>query len=250
MERFSYEWIKFHKIAPDYEMQFLKWIHILKPKDFKDKRVLDAGCGMGRNSYWPLLYGAKEVIAFDHDYNIVKVAKKNLSEFKNAKICYQSIYGIKYRDYFDIAFSIGVVHHLQYPQKAITNLINSVKKNGTILIWVYGKEGNKWLVGIINLLRHFTSRLPLQVVDVLSYLVTSFLWIYLKIIKQAHPYFKQISKFDFWHLRSIVFDQLIPQIANYWSKDEVLAFFKDKRLKNIKIFRINDNSWTVAVQKK
>ena len=249
MERFSYEWVKFNKIVSDYEIQFLKWIHILKPKDFKDKRILDAGCGIGRNSYWPLLYGAKEVIAFDHDRNIVKVARKNLSNFKNVKIYYQSIYRMKYKDFFDIAFSIGVVHHLKYPQKAITNLINSVKKNGTILIWVYSKEGNERIVGIVNLLRYFTSRLPLQVADILSYLLTAFLLVYLKIIKQTNPYFQQISKFKFWHIRSIVFDQLIPQIANYWSRDEVLAFFKDKRLKNIKIFRVNNNSWTVTAQK-
>ncbi|MDD5415762.1 MAG: class I SAM-dependent methyltransferase [Candidatus Daviesbacteria bacterium] len=250
MERFSYEWVKFNKIVPDYEIQFLKWIHIFKPEDFKDKRILDAGCGMGRNSYWPLLYGAKEVVAFDHDHNIVNVARKNLSNFKNVKIYYQSIYRIIYKDYFDIAFSIGVIHHLQYPQKAITNLINSVKKNGTVLIWVYDKEGSKRIVEIVNFLRYFTSRLPLQIVDVLSYLITVFLWVYLKIIMQTHPYFQQISNFNFWHLRSIVFDQLIPKIANYWSREEVLALFKDKRLKNIKIFKVNNNSWTVTAQKK
>lgn len=75
-ERFGYEWNKFDKIIPDYETNFLKWVYPFKPKDFRNKRVLDAGCGTGRNSYWPLIYGAKEVVAFDYDKRTVSVAKK------------------------------------------------------------------------------------------------------------------------------------------------------------------------------
>ena len=50
-ERFGYEWNKFNKIVPKYELQFLKWVFPLKKEDFKDKKILDAGCGIGRNSY-------------------------------------------------------------------------------------------------------------------------------------------------------------------------------------------------------
>lgn len=250
MERFSYEWVKFNKIVPVYENQFLRWIHVLKPKHFKGKKILDAGCGIGRNSYWPLLYGAKEVVAFDHDHRIIDAAKNNLSKFKNAKILYRSIYNIKYKNDFDIAFSIGVIHHLQDPKKAVNNLINSVKRNGIVLIWVYGSEENKWIVRVVNSLRLFTSKLPLKLVYFLSYLITPILWIYLKIFKQTHPYFKQISVFKFWHLRSIVFDQLIPEIANYWTKQEALSLFDDDRLKDVKIYRVNNNSWTLIAKKR
>ncbi len=56
-------------------------------------------------------------------------------------------------------------------------------------------------------------------------------------------YFKLIRKFSFWHLRSIVFDQMLPSIANYWKKDEVLHLMKKTGLKNIKIAQVNDMSW-------
>ena len=72
-ERFSFEWKKYPLIIPEYEMQFLRWVYPLKPEDFMGKKVLDAGCGTGRNSFWPLIYGAKEVVAFDYDKEIVKI---------------------------------------------------------------------------------------------------------------------------------------------------------------------------------
>jgi len=53
-----------------------------------------------------------------------------------------------------------------------------------------------------------------------------------------------ISNFRFWHVHSIVFDQLLPEIANYWKKEEVLSLLEGKGLKDIKILHTNSNSWT------
>ena len=244
-ERFSFEWKKYPLIIPEYEMQFLKWVYPLRPKDFKGKRVLDAGGGTGRNSFWPLIYGAKEIVAFDYDREIVKVAKKNLSRFKNAEIAYKSIYDIKYDEKFDIVFSIGVIHHLDKPTQAIKNLIRATKRNGLVLIWVYGHDGNRLIIPIINLIRFFTSKLPLEIVNITTYLISIPIFIYLKLFKQQNLYLRQLSKFRFRHIHNIVFDQLIPKIAHYWKKGEVLDLFKDERLKGIRIYPVNNNSWTI-----
>lgn len=247
-ERFGYEWNKFNKIIPDYEIQFLKWVYPLNRDNFKDKKILDAGCGTGRNSYWPLTYGAKKVVAFDYDKKTVDVARRNLSKFNNASVNYESIYNINYNKEFDIAFSIGVVHHLENPHLAINNLVKAVKKGGIVLIWVYGYEGNEWIVNYINPVRKVTSRLPLPITNLISFIMTFPLFFFLK-FPQKHPYLKQLSKFKFWHIHSIVFDQLIPSIANYFRREEVLGLFKAKGLKDIQIFRVNNNSWTIIGKK-
>ncbi|MDT7908013.1 MAG: class I SAM-dependent methyltransferase [Candidatus Calescibacterium sp.] len=105
-KRFGYEWSKYGGIIPEYEIQFLRWVYPLKKEDFRGKEVLDAGCGTGRNSYWPLVYGAKRVVAFDYDERIVEVARRNLSQFKNAEVLLKSIYEIDFENEFDIVFSI------------------------------------------------------------------------------------------------------------------------------------------------
>jgi len=248
-ERFGYEWNKFNEILPQYEIQFLKWVYPLKKDDFRNKTILDAGCGIGRNSYWPLTYGAKKVVAFDYDERTVDAAKKNLSKFKNALVKYQSIYDLDYKGEFDIAFSIGVMHHLENPHLAINNLVKAVKKNGIVLIWVYGYEGNEWIVRYINPIRAITSKLPLSITNLISLTMTIPLLIFLNIIPQKHPYLNQLSAFNFRHIHLIVFDQLVPKIANYWKKEEVLKLFEGKGLKGIKIFRVNNNSWTILGKK-
>lgn len=252
-KRFGYEWHKYNQLDSNYEMQFRKWIGLLKPGDFKDKKVLDAGCGMGRNSYWALKYGAKQLLAFDYDQRSVAAAKKNLSCFNNCQIEFRNIYELPWQNEFDIAFSIGVIHHLENPYLAVNNLIKSVRPGGTILIWVYGYQGNQWIVRLVNPVRkNITSKLPVGLVHFLSHFASLPLWLWVKTFKGPGPYLNQLSKFKFWHTHSIVFDQLIPKVANYWRKEEAYQLFDNfrKDLKEINIYPVNNNSWTVLAKKK
>ena len=245
-KRFGYEWKKYSRLDPNYESQFKNWISPLQPEIFKGKKVLDAGCGMGRNSYWALKYGAKELVAFDYDKNSLKSAYKNLNSFKNAFVVYKSIYQIDWQDQFDIVFCIGVIHHLQDSQLAIINLKKALKLGGLLLIWVYGYENNEWIVKWINpIRRNITSKLPVSLLHFLSYFCSFPLWLYLKIRPPKSAYLKQISTFKYKHLHSIVFDQLLPAIANYYKKDEAYHLLSQAGLKNINISHTNNKSWTV-----
>lgn len=223
-QRFGYEWDHYSWMADNYEHQFRNWTHPLTPADWKGKKVLDAGCGMGRNSYWPMRYGAAAITAFDHDERSVARAKETLKDFPSAEVRYESIYNIPWKDAYDIAFSIGVIHHLKDPKQAVARIVETLKPGGTLLIWVYSFEGNEWIVRFVDPTRiHLTSKLPLAIVHALSYLFSVPLYAFVKVFKGPSAYFKQLSQFDLWHINSIVFDQLIPDIAHYWKKDEVLA---------------------------
>ena len=235
---------------PEHEEQFNKWIYPLTKKDFINKIILDAGCGNGRNAYWMLKYSAKKVVAFDYDDSTITVAKKNLNKFKNCLVKYNSIYEINYKEEFDISMAIGVIQHLEYPERAVNSLVEATKKNGLVLIWVYAHEGNEWIVKYINPIRKITSCLPVFLVNMLSSLLAVVLYSYLHLIKQQKEYFIQLSKFRFWVIHNIILDQLIPKIANYWTKEEALKKFDNKNLKDIEIHKINNNSWTLIGRKR
>src|SRR3989338_10853098 len=110
--RFGYEWDRYSRMTSDYEPQFRNWTHPMTPEDWKGLRVLDAGCGMGRNSYWPMRWGAASVTAFDYDERSVARAQETLKEFPNARVLFSSIYDIKWKNEFDVAFAIGVIYNL------------------------------------------------------------------------------------------------------------------------------------------
>jgi len=251
-DRFGYEWDKYCEILPIYQEQFDRWTGVLiKKSDWKGKSFLDVGCGIGRNSFWPLTYGASDALCIDVDKRTLECANNNLKQFNNVKVVNRSAYKIDKKDKFDIAFSIGVIHHLENPKLALENMVKAVKSGGYVLIWVYGYENNEWIVKYFNPIRKmFFSRLPISIVHFLSIFPTLFLYIVIRLIKGKTEYIKLIRKFSFSHLRSIVFDQMLPKIANYYKEEEVKELMKSVGLTDVKTNWVNEMSWTVIGKKK
>lgn len=161
-KEFGYEWEAYSEILPEHRDQFWTWVQPLQPDDFKGKSFLDAGCGMGRNSFWALRAGATAGVAFDFDQRTVAAAKRNLQAFPTCTVDYASIYEFHRPNEFDIVFCIGVLHHLADPQRAVAHLASAVKPGGLLAVWVYGKEGNRLYLSLLHPLRVLTKRLPLR----------------------------------------------------------------------------------------
>jgi SAM-dependent methyltransferase len=243
-ERFGYEWSHYNEIRADYETQFRKWTPFLGPDDWKDASTLDVGCGTGRNSLWPLKYGAREATAIDIDEGSLAVARHNLAPFPNATVLKQSAFDIGFEDRFDIAFSIGVIHHLESPELALKQMVKAAKPGGRVLIWVYGYENNEWIVRFADPLRKaLFSRLPIGLVHHLSLYPSAVLWLLLRLGVGRLAYFDLLRTFSFRHIRSIVFDQMLPRIAHYWRRETVQGLMEEAGLKNVQLEWVNQMSW-------
>jgi 2-polyprenyl-3-methyl-5-hydroxy-6-metoxy-1,4-benzoquinol methylase len=120
---------------------------------WKDARFLDVGCGMGRNSYWPMKWGAAGGAAIDVDQRSLSSAGRTLREYPSVDVCQKSVYDLAEENVFDIVFSIGVIHHLSDPQLALQKMVAATKPEGQVLVWVYGRENNGWIVWLANPLR-------------------------------------------------------------------------------------------------
>jgi ubiquinone/menaquinone biosynthesis C-methylase UbiE len=244
-ERFGYEWATYFEIRPEYEEQFRRWAVHISPDDWRGKSFLDVGCGMGRNSYWPMTYGAAEGVAIDVDRRSLKAAKANLARFPAIKVEERSAYDIGHENAFDIAFSIGVIHHLEHPERALAGMVKAVKPGGKVLIWVYGLENNRWIVYLFNPLRKaLFSRLPIGFVHHLSLYPTVLLWIGLRLGLGRIAYFDLLRRMTFRHVRSIVFDQMLPKIANYWPRTKVKGLLQEQGLTDVMLAWVNEMSWS------
>jgi SAM-dependent methyltransferase len=249
-DRFGYEWTRFDDLVPEYEEQFNRWISVLESDNLEGLYVVDAGCGTGRNSFWMNQRNARRILAFDVESSTVDVARRNLREYENIQVKRMSIYeaSMPNGELADIAFSIGVVHHLSDPKRAISRLSQLVKQNGYVVIWVYGAEGNRWLLRFLNPLRKLTKHIPMPVLNGLSNFLAIPLYFYLRLPVPKSQYLNLISNFRYWHLKSIVLDQLLPKIANYWSQAEVKDLMETSGLRNVVVKPVNGMSWSASGQ--
>lgn len=244
-ERFGYEWRIYAEILPEHEEQFRRWTAPLVPEDWRGKEFLDVGCGMGRNSYWPLKYGAAGGVAVDIDERSLESARDNLRSFPTMQVVRTSAYDLPFENRFDLAFSIGVIHHLEHPQRALEKMTRAVKPGGRVLIWVYGDENNRWLVSVLDpLRRRLFSHLPIGLTHHLSLYPAVLLWALLRLGLRPIEYFRLIASFDFAHLRAIVFDQMLPCIAHYWPRDAVARMMAEAGLEEVRLTWVNQMSWS------
>lgn len=246
---FGHEWSMYPDIIDLHEKQFEGWITPLATSFFKGKSFLDAGCGIGRNSLWALKAGASSGYAFDFDQRTVAVARENLKQYPHCRVAFQSIYDLDISAEFDVAFCIGVIHHLADPKKAMANLVRSVKPGGTLIIWAYAYEGNeRYLFFFDYFRRKFFSRLPVGVSLWLARILTAFLKIYL-LLPHRSSYLKMLKTHSFRHLESMVFDQIIPSISKYYHRNEVADLIQGLDVRLETLTHTHGMSWTLVARK-
>jgi SAM-dependent methyltransferase len=243
-ERFGYEWHTYSELRPEYEEQFRRWTSLLQPEEWRGLTFLDVGCGMGRNSYWPMSYGAAGGLAIDVDERSLAAARRTLAPFPSVRVETRSAYDIGCRDAFDLVYAIGVIHHLQEPQRALAQMATAARPGGRVLIWVYGLENNRWIVTLVDPLRTaLFSRLPVGVVHHLALYPAAILWLLLRLGAGRLAYFRLLRQFTFRHLRSIVFDQMLPKIAHYWPRATVERMLHEQGLHDVRLTWVNEMSW-------
>ena len=264
-DSFGWEWNNFDEIRPEYHQQFLDWVAPLTPADFVGKRVLEGGCGKGRHSSLAAKFGAMEVFAVDLG-SAVEAAYRNTRHLDAVHVIQGDIAHLPLKRCADLAFSVGVLHHLPEPRKGFRALVDKVVEGGRIAVWVYGYEGNEWIVGLVDPIRNqVTSRLPrrllYELARPLGYLVAG-------AAKQVYQplslrsgllatlygrlfykdYLTYIARLPVREIHSIVFDQLVTRVAHYLRREEVASWFEDERLGEVELTRHNGNSWRAGAR--
>ncbi|MBI4821322.1 MAG: methyltransferase domain-containing protein [Deltaproteobacteria bacterium] len=256
VDRFGRQWNDFDFLTHYYEQQFLGWIGPNRPEDFKDKIVLEGGCGKGRHSSLVSSWGAKDVIAVDLG-SAVDTAFRNCRHLPNVHVVQADLFRLPVAPKsVDIAFSVGVLHHTPRPKEAFLELVARVKTGGRMIAWVYGRENNEWIVQLVDPIRkNVTSRLPHRVVYEASKVPAALLWAVSKGVYKPlrgaavgqrlfyQAYVNVIAEFPFDEVHSIVHDHLTPPIAHYIERSEFEDWFREAGLVDVHMSWHNENSW-------
>jgi SAM-dependent methyltransferase len=254
-EAFGYEWNRYSELAARYRQQFLDWIRPVNADFFKDRLVLEGGCGKGRHTALVAEFGATAVVSLDLS-NAVDAAFANTRHLPNAHIVQADLNHPPVKQAFDYAFSIGVLHHLPDPERGFHALVSRLRDGGAISAWVYGREGNGWIVhGVTPVREHVTSHLPHAILDGLAAVLTVPLFGATRLLYKPlrntrltrslpyQAYLTYIADFPFREQRSIVFDHLVAPVAFYLTREEFAAWFEGAGLTDVRIEHHNANSW-------
>ncbi len=132
-------------------------------RDLAGKLVLDAGCGGGRYARLVAIHGGK-VIGVDLSSAVEKAATL-CRGVPGAGIVQADLLGLPLAEgVFDLAFSIGVLHHGPDPRGAFRSVARRVKPGGRLAVWLYRKNTapQEWAN---SALRAATTRLPARVLE-------------------------------------------------------------------------------------
>jgi SAM-dependent methyltransferase len=261
-ENFGYSWNNFYKTQTHFDEQFHAWIAPFRVDEFRDRIVLDAGCGMGRHADVVARAGARTVIAADFS-SAVYPAERRLAGYSNAHVIRADIYRLPLKRRFEVAYSVGVLHHLPDPKKGFESVLSKLIPGGRMIAWVYGAENNGWITHLVSPLRErILSRMPMPALKAASYGLTLLgLYPALKLVyapvsrnPRLRPvkerlfytdYLSSIAPYSFEHIYGIVFDHLLAPIAFYLSKEEVEQWARDAHLEEPLVRWHNKNSWTL-----
>jgi SAM-dependent methyltransferase/uncharacterized protein YbaR (Trm112 family) len=237
---FGYEWSRFPEMYQQWEQNFLEYMSPHTPDFFRGKRVLDAGCGAGRHANYAAKNGA-EIWAVDIG-PAVEVAKANNRSLNNVRVAQADVHHPPFEpESFDMAYSIGVLHHLPDPESAFRSLLRYVKPGGWIHIYLYWMPENqpvkRALLSLVTAARRVTTRIPHRLLYGLSFPAAAiafagFVWPYrlllaagLTEVAERLP-MKQYAKYPFRVCVNDQFDRLSAPIEFRYTRAEVEGWMR------------------------
>jgi SAM-dependent methyltransferase len=242
--------------------QFVDWFAPLTALDFEGRDVLELGCGNASLLVHATQWQPRSLTGVDLGDSVL-TAKANMGQtgYPNFEIVQDDLTTYRTDKQYDIAYSIGVLHHLKEPFVGFQSVLANAKPGGRIHAWVYAREGNGVIRYIVDPIRLVASKLPWWYTKYCIATPLAFLYfIYAHIIcflgmkfMPLYDYSKWITKRGFLFFRHVAFDQLVTPQTTYIPKSMIEEWLKSSdRIDPASCYIIfrNGNSWKFGAKLK
>jgi SAM-dependent methyltransferase len=203
--------------------------------EFRGRRLLDAGVGAGRYAERAAAKGA-EVFGVDLTMAI-DAAYRNIGHLPNVHLAQADIFALPFRDEtFDLAYSIGVLHHTPDPPSAFARVARTVAPGGKLAVYVYARYGPSHHMS--DAIRVVTTRLPLRMTWALAAAAIPLYYVYqVPVVGKALRLGLPISMEPEWRWRWLdTFDWYTPKYQSKYLYPEVFRWFQDNGFDVVGLF--------------
>lgn len=260
VDTFGYQWTTFTDNFDYFKYIFLSFTRpFLDEEDFKNKLVLEIGCGSGRPAVTACRLGA-EVVGMDISQAVDTAFQKSL-EIPFLHVVQADAYAPPFNQAFDIIYSVGVLQHISNPRRALDGMFKVMSQRSPLVLWVYGKR-ELWYQPV-EWLRSVTTRMPLQMLHGLSFLLAlwseAFLLMPYRLLSRVPACNRLADKIPgriyarFPFKENVVgwFDRLGAPVTHYFNKQEIMEMLSGAGFTDIKIAerREASASWIVEARR-
>lgn len=244
LHAFGYQWTTFKNNFDYFKSIFLSFVEPhLEAKDFKDKLVLEVGCGSGRPASVASSFGA-EVVAVDLS-EAVNTAYSMTNQFPKLHVIQADAYTLPFKPCFDFVYSVGVLQHIPDPSKALRGISRVIPDDNKLVLWVYGVR-ELWYQPI-EWMRKLTTKMPYTLLRILSYflaVLSELLLLCPYRILRKYEFTKPLAEkipgriyanFPFKENVLGWFDRLVAPVTHYFSKSDVEDMLLDSGFNKINI---------------
>jgi SAM-dependent methyltransferase len=214
------------------------------------KEIAEIGSGTGRIVRMLLAAGAKRILAIEPS-KAVELLRGNLAEWADrVEVLQCRGEEIPVNSELDYVLSIGVIHHIPEPKPVLAASFRALRPGGRLVIWVYGREGNRMTVATIEAIRAVTIHLPHAALALLCHIFNLALDVYLSLCRwlplPLRDYMRNvIGKFNRAKRYLVIYDQFKPAYAKYYTEVEVRSLFVDAGFVDVRLYHRRGYSWTV-----
>lgn len=244
--------------------QFLDWFAPLEPSAIEGKSVLELGFGNGSLLYHvgacgpARLSGVELGDTLDRTRSNLKHLPEGMVDLHRGDLTAVDL------GQFDLVYCIGVLHHLEQPERGFEAVLRHTRPGGRFHCWVYGREGNGVVVHVVDPIRRVANTLPwwLAKYGVALPLAMPY-YAYAKALRfvseratgefgqgllQRLPleeYSLWIAQRSFSFFHHVAFDQLVTPRTHYIVRETIESWLRRPEVEpsSSYIIRRNGNSW-------